>query len=122
METPTAIEIGSDEAARRAERIQQSEMLEDAQAPTPPQSEDVSDAEANRAIAEAWAMAMNAKAQADGYEHWACDEQEKGEVRDAIAPSVRELVPNRYLAKSTHIVAAGTAARIIMAKKAQDPE
>ena len=117
-----AIPVGSTEAAQLADRVQNNEMGDLERGPSRTETE-VSDADANKAIAEVYAMLCDAKAaQGPAFEHWRADEEEKALVRDNVAPSVKEIVPNSVLANSKHLVAVGTLGKLLLSKKAQDPE
>lgn len=115
-----AVDLGSSEAAQLAERVQAGEMADQGQPIH--QEGTVKDAEANKMIAEIYGQVMAARASmGTEYEHWRADEQEKDEVRDHVAPSIKELVPTSVLRQSKHITAVGTLTRLILSKKAQDP-
>lgn len=117
----TAIPVGGSEAGQLAERMQASEMMEAGRSPRQRQSV-VDDAAANEMIAELYCMACDARAkQGPQYDHWKVGDEERKEVRDKAAPALKDLIPQRILARSKKLQGALVIGKHLIAKRAQDP-
>ena len=122
LDFETAIPVGGSEAAKIAERVQVAEMRDEGLRPRQRESV-VDDAAANEMIAELYCMACDARAETGPrYEHWRVDDQERKEIRDKGAPALKDLIPNRILARSKKLQGAFVFGKHILAKRAQDPD
>ena len=131
METPdqerreadfnTAIPVGGSEAGELVERVQAGEIESEGLAPRHAESV-VDDAAANEMIAELYCMACDARADSGpAYEHWRVEDDERAEVRDKAAPALKELIPQRILARSKKLQGAFVIGKHLLSKRAQDP-
>jgi frataxin-like iron-binding protein CyaY len=118
METEWAVSPGTEEAQEIAETIQRNAEATkiDGEAAG---SITITEGEACDAVAQAHQALMHVAATFGG-DHWKCDQEEYGVVRDDVAPEVVDEIPDRILYEIKRGSALGTYAQIILLKSMKE--